>query len=164
MNITLRNTSQKYEKMAAELVPPLLELLKAIDELECAIFKRNEELEQEKIELNLSLNQVHPKWSDLMEEHKKRFGMLIDGKVSEKLMARGYAGSFGKLGEYFYAASGEYNAEFTMRKQDAASVILHFKRGLDIKHKFVMRLIQDKWLIDEKYYGFNDKSWYLGNM
>lgn len=37
MNITLRSTSQKYEKMAVELVPPLLELLKAIDELECEI-------------------------------------------------------------------------------------------------------------------------------
>lgn len=107
---------------------------------------------------------MHPKWSDLMEEHKKRFKMLIDGKVSEKLMARGYARSFGKPGEYFCATSGEYNAEFTMRKPDVASMILYYKRGLDEKHKFVMRLIQDKWLIDEKYYGFNDKSWYLGNM
>lgn len=164
MDITLRSTSQKYEKMVDELVPPLIELLKAIDELECEIFKRNEELEEEKIVLKISPNQIHPKWSELVEEHKKRFEILIGSKVSEKLMARGYARSFGKPGEYFYATSGEYNAEFTMRKPDVASIILHYKRGLDMKHKFVMRLSHDKWLIDEKYYGYNDKTWYLGHM
>lgn len=31
-----------------------------------------------------------------------------------------------------------------------------------MKHKFVLRLINDKWLIDEKFYGFGDeKTWYV---
>lgn len=30
-----------------------------------------------------------------------------------------------------------------------------------MKHKFVLRLINDKWLIDDKYYGFSDEeTWY----
>lgn len=31
-----------------------------------------------------------------------------------------------------------------------------------MKHKFVLRLIDGKWLIDEKFYGFGDeKTWYV---
>ena len=31
-----------------------------------------------------------------------------------------------------------------------------------MKHKFVLRLIDEKWLIDEKFYGFGgEKTWYV---
>lgn len=164
MDIVLRSTPEKYKKMLDELVPPLFELLKAIDILEDEIFKRNSKLEQEKIVLKISPNQVHPKWFELTAEYKKRFKNLIDGKVSEKLIARGYANSFGKPSEYFYLNSGEFSAEFTMRKPDVASVVTYFKHGLDMKHKFVLRLVNGKWLIDEKYYGFSGKTWNLGTI
>jgi len=43
-----------------------------------------------------------------------------------------------------------------MRKRDLATVILYYEEALEMKHKFVLRLI------DEKFYGFGDeKTWYV---
>ncbi len=53
---------------------------------------------------------------------------------------------------------------FTMRKDDAASIVIHYKNTnntSDKKHKFVLRLIDGIWLVDEKCYGFEDeKIWH----
>ena len=49
-----------------------------------------------------------------------------------------------------------------MRKADMATIIIHYQQALEMKHKFVLRLIEDKWLVDEKYYGFeNEDTWHL---
>lgn len=50
------------------------------------------------------------------------------------------------------------SVQFTMRKEDLVTVILHYEEALEMKHKFVLRLINDKWLIDDKYYGFSDEE------
>lgn len=47
-----------------------------------------------------------------------------------------------------------------MRKKDMATIVIYYEYALKKKHKFIFRLIDNKWLIDEKYYGFSDKSWY----
>lgn len=161
MCIILKSTPAKYEKMAYELVPPLLELLNELDSLEQEIFVRNRAMDNEKPELNIPSHQIHPKWEELINEYRTRFGAIIDKRVSEKLKSRGYANSFGKPSRYVYLKSGEFAAEFTMRKEDVTNVVTHFKRSSDMKHKFVLRLINGVWLIDEKYYGFEDeKTWH----
>ncbi len=165
MNITLKSTPKKYEKMWEELLPPLFELLKELDALEQEIFQRDSAMDKEKPALKIPPNQIHPKWKELMKEYRTRFQGIIDGRVSEKLMSRGYANSFGNPSKYFYLNSEEFAAEFTMRKADMASVITHYKKSLDMKHKFVLRLIDGRWLVDEKYYGFeDDKTWYWDNI
>lgn len=162
MNIILKSTPKKYENMMDKLAPLLLDLLKELDLLEQEIFVRDEALKKEKPALNIPRHQVHPKWDELMDEYSTRFEHIIDGRVSEKLRSRGYAGSFGNPGEYYYANSGEFSAEFTMRKESMASVIIHYGKALKMKHKFVLRLIDGIWVIDEKYYGFEgEKTWYL---
>ena len=45
MNIKIKNTPDKYKRMADEIIPPLLELLKELNSLEEEVFKRNSELD-----------------------------------------------------------------------------------------------------------------------
>ncbi len=165
MCIILKSTPEKYEKMTEELVPPLFELLRELDSLEQEIFVRNREMDNEKPILKIPSHQIHPKWHELLSEYRTRFLCIIDKRVSEKLKSRGYANSFGHPTRYFYMTSGAFSAEFTMRKEDMANIVIYFKKSLDMKHKFVLRLIDGKWLIDEKYYGFGDeKTWHADSI
>ena len=91
MNIKIKNTPDKYKIMADEIIPPLLELLQELNSLEEEVFKRNSELNIEKLILNIPANQNHPKWSELMAEYESRYKEIAKGKVSKNLMSKGYA-------------------------------------------------------------------------
>ena len=161
MELTLKNTPEKYKKMADELLPPLLELLQKLTFLEEEIYERNKELDAEKRLLKIPSYQIHPEWKDLMDEYHQRYLTLLDGCVSEKLLSKGARNSYGHPSEYSYLKGEDFFVQFTMRKEDRATVILQFEEALAMKHKFVLRLINDNWLIDEKYYGFSDEeTWY----
>ncbi len=164
MCVILKSTPAKYEKMMHELVTPLFELLNELDSLEYEIYARNCAMDKEKAALNIPSHQVHPQCEELIREYRRRFGELIEKRASEKLRSRGYANSFGKPSRYCYLKNGMFSAEFTMRKDDAASIVIHFKNTnntSDKKHKFVIRLIDGIWLVDEKYFAFEDeKIWH----
>ncbi|MDE7191924.1 MAG: hypothetical protein K2O35_05615 [Clostridia bacterium] len=165
MSIILKSTPTQYEKMMDQLVPPLFELLNELDSLEQEIYARDRKMEEEKIALNIPRHIIHPKWPELREEFKTRYGAIIDKRASEKLKSYGYANSFGKPSRYFYLKSGEFSAEFTMRKENMASIIVHYKKSSEMKHKFVLRLIDGVWLIAEKYYAFEDeKTWHTDSI
>ena len=160
MNI-LKNTTLEYQTMADKLIVPLFELLKKLALLEKEIFERNLALDKEKTKLNIPANQLHPKWNELMEEYNKRFKSIITGRVSERLMEKGYADTYSNPGEYAYTNGEDFFVEFIMQKEDFATVIIYYNEEVDMKHKFVLKLVDGKWLIDEKYYGFGDeKEWY----
>lgn len=97
-----------------------------------------------------------------MTEYENSFKRIIEGKVSKKLISNGYALKYENPSEYFYLNSDEFSLEFTMSKEDMAAItIRHNKAAIDMKHKFVLRLIDDKWLVAEKYYGFEgEDQWY----
>ncbi len=49
----------------------------------------------------------------------------------------------------------------TMQQSDMAIIIIHFSGATDMKHKFIVRQINKRWVVDEKYYGFADEAiWY----
>lgn len=161
MNIILKNTSEKDKEMANEIISSFLELLKELTLLEEEIFKRNHEMDVEKSALNISDNQNHPKWKELMAEYKNRFEEIIKGKVSENLMSRGYAERYANPSEYSYVNSGDFSLEFTIKKEDKVTIITRYKETVDMKHEFILRLIDKKWLVDGKCYGFGDETiWY----
>jgi len=161
MDIILKNISEKYKRMVDEIIPPLLELLKELTLLEEEIFNRNHELDVEKSILNIPSNQIHLKWTELMTEYKNRFEKMMEGKASENLMSKGYATHYGNPSEYFYVNHDNFSLEFTMQQADMAIIITHYKGAVDMKHKFMIRWINKKWLVDEKYYGFEDETiWY----
>ena len=161
MELMLKSTPEKYKKMVDELLPPLLELLQKLTFLEEEIYERNKELDAEKRLLKIPSHQIHPKWKDLMDEYHQRYLTLIEDHVSEKCFSKGPRNSYGHPSEYSYLKGEDFSVQFTMRKEDRATVILQFEEALVKKHKFVLRLINDNWLIDEKYYGFSDEeTWY----
>ena len=161
MNIKIKNTPEKYKGMADEIILPLLELLKELNSLEEEIFKRNSELNAEKLILNIPANQNHPKWSGLMAEYESRYKEIAKGKVSENLMSKGYATHYSNPSEYFYVHSDDFLLEFDMQQSDTAIIIIHFSGATDMKHKFIVRQINKRWVVDEKYYGFADEAiWY----
>lgn len=147
--------------MADEIVLPLLELLQELKSLEEEVFKRNSELNAEKLILNIPANQNHPKWSGLMAEYESRYEEIAKGKVSENLMSKGYATHYSNPSEYFYVHSDDFLLEFTMQQPDMAIIIIHFNGATEMKHKFIVRQINKRWVVDEKYYGFADEAiWY----
>ena len=162
MELTLKSTPEKYKKMVDELLPPLLELLQKLTFLEEEIYEYNKELDAEKRLLKIPSHQIHPEWKKLMDEYHQRYLALLDGCVSEKLLLKGARNSYGHPSEYSYLRGENFSVWFTMRKRDLATVILYYEEALEMKHKFVLRLIDGKWLIDEKFYGFGDeKTWYV---
>nr|WP_298571859.1 hypothetical protein [uncultured Mogibacterium sp.] len=161
MNIIIKNTPKKYNKLVDEIVPPLLELLTELTLLEEEVYNRNLELNAEKSTLNIPANQNHPKWIGLMAEYESRYEEIAKGKVSENLMSKGYATHYSNPSEYFYTNSKDFSLEFTMQQPDMAIIIIHFSGATDMKHKFIVRWINKRWLVDEKYYGFADEAiWY----
>ena len=161
MNIKIKNTPDKYKIMADEIVLPLLELLQELKSLEEEVFKRNSELNAEKLILNIPANQNHPKWSGLMAEYESRYEEIAKGKVSENLMSKGCATHYSNPSEYFYVHSDDFLLEFDMHQSDTAIIIIHFSGATDMKHKFIVRQINKRWVVDEKYYGFADEAiWY----
>ena len=161
MNIKIKNTPEKYKRMADEIVPPLLELLTELTLLEEEVYNRNRELDSEKSTLNIPANQNHPKWNELMAEYESRYEEILKGKASENLISKGYANHYSNPSEYFYTNSKDFSLEFTMQQPDMAIIIIHFSGATDMKHRFIVRWINKRWLVDEKYYGFVDEAiWY----
>lgn len=155
------NTSPKYEKKADEIIKPLFDLLKKLTLLEEEIFERDETLEEEKEELNIPEHQVHPEWENLMEEYYDRYTELIEGRVSDKLLSKGYANSCGLPSNYSYAKEDDFEVELTMKSEKLATVIIDYIDVTEMRQKFVLRLSDNNWLIDEKYYGFGgEDKWY----
>lgn len=162
MELTLKSTPEKYKKMVDELLPPLLELLQKLTFLEEEIYERNKELDAEKRLLKIPSHQIHPEWKELMDEYHQRYLVLLYGCVSEKLLSKEARNSYGHPSEYSYLRGENFSVWFTMRKGDLATVILYYEEALEMKHKCVLRLIDGKWLIDEKFYGFGgEKTWYV---
>lgn len=161
MNIKIKNTPEKYKGMADEIILPLLELLKELNSLEEEVFKRNSELNAEKLILNTPANQNHPKWGGLMAEYESRYKEILKGKASDNLISKGYATHYSNPSEYFYVHSDDFLLEFAMQQSDMAIIIIHFTGATDMKHKFIVRQINKRWVLDEKYYGFADEAiWY----
>ncbi len=155
------NTLPKYENKAEEILMPLLDLLKKLTLLEEEIFERDESLEAEKKELNIPEHQVHPRWEDLMDEYYDRYTDLIEGRVSNKLLSKGYASSCGVPSNYSYTKGDDFDATFTMKRENLATVVIDYIDVTEMRHKFVLRLSENNWLIDEKYYGFaGENKWY----
>lgn len=161
MNIKIKNTPEKYKGMADEIILPLLELLKELNSLEEEVFKRNNELNAEKLILNIPANQNHPKWSGLMAEYESRYKEILKGKASDNLISKGYATHYSNPSEYYYVHSDDFLLEFAMQQSDMAIIIIHFNGATDMKHKFIVRQINKRLVLDEKYYGFADEAiWY----
>ena len=165
MRVNYKNTPENYRAMAEIIIPPLLNLLKSLTLLEEEIFERNRALDKEKEALAIPANQVHPKWNELMDDYFQRQLQLLTGRVTQKCLEGGVRNSYGSPSEYNYVQRNDFSVDFIMTKAEEARVITHYQEALEMKHQFVLRLVDGNWLLDQKFYGFEDEeTWYLDSL
>ena len=165
MRVNYKNTPENYRAMAEIIIPPLLNLLKSLTLLEEEIFERNRALDKEKEALGIPSNQLHPLWNDLMDDYFHRQIQLITGRVTQKCLEGGVRNSYGSPSEYNYVQRNDFSVDFIMTKAEEARVITHYQEALEMKHQFVLRLVDENWLLDEKFYGFEDEeTWHLDSL
>ena len=165
MRVNYKNTPENYRAMVEIIIPPLLDLLKSLTLLEEEIFERNRALDKEKEALAIPANQVHPKWNELMDDYFQRQMQLLTGRVTQKCLEGGVRNSYGSPSEYNYVKRNDFSVDFIMTKAEEARIITHFQEALEMKHQFVLRLVDGNWLLDEKFYGFEDEeTWYLDSL
>ena len=165
MRVNYKNTPEKYQTVAEIIITPLLDLLKSLTLLEEEIFERNRALDKEKEALGIPSNQLHPLWNDLMNDYFHRQIQLITGRVTQKCLEGGVRNSYGSPSEYNYVKRNDFSVDFIMTKAEEARVITHYQEALEMKHQFVHRLVDGNWLLDEKFYGFEDEeTWHLDSL
>nr|WP_263393606.1 hypothetical protein [Streptococcus sp. Marseille-Q6470] len=164
MRVNYKNTPENYQAMAEIIIPPLLDLLKSLTMLEEEIFERNRALDKEKEALAIPANQVHPKWNELMDDYFQRQMQLLTGRVTQKYLEGGVRNSYGSPSEYNYVKRNDFSVDFIMIKAEEARVITHYQEALEMKHQFVLRLVDGNWLLDQKFYGFEDEETWYGDL
>ena len=165
MRVNYKNIPEKYQTVAEIIITPLLDLLKSLTLLEEEIFERNRALDKEKEALGIPSNQLHPLWNDLMDDYFHRQIQLITGRVTQKCLEGGVRNSYGSPSEYNYVQRNDFSVDFIMTKAEEARVITHYQEALEMKHQFVLRLVDENWLLDEKFYGFEDEeTWHLDSL
>ena len=157
MEINIINTPKKYEDNAEEVVSTLFKLLNEILPIQKRAVLRFQRMEQKQ----LTVMEKEKNTSEIMDKCKAEYAEVIRGKCTEKEMSLIHPAHIGMTAEYAYI-KGEYTIDFTMKKADTAVMITHFSKGeLGKKHKFVLKLVEEKWLVDEVYSGFEDqRKWY----
>lgn len=161
MRVNYKNTPEKYQTLAETIITPLLDILKSLTLLEEEIFERNRALDKEKEGLGIPANQLHPKWNELMDDYFQRQMQLLTGRVTQKCLEGGPRNSYASPSEYNYVQTNDFSVDFIMTKAEEARIITHYQEALEMKHQFVLRLVDGNWLLDQKFYGFEDEeTWY----
>lgn len=100
-----------------------------------------------------------------MDDYFHRQIQLITGRVTQKCLEGGVRNSYGSPSEYNYVQRNDFSVDFIMTKAEEARVITHYQEALEMKHQFVLRLVDENWLLDEKFYGFEDEeTWHLDSL
>lgn len=161
----INEANEKFKDRQDEICGFLFDLLRKINEIEKDVFDKSEELKRKKAELGIPKHQVGPGENELWDEYEQRLGEVVKPACTEKLLKRRYACSFGKPQKYGYI-DGECTARFIMKTAKKAVVQTDFMHGTPQSHKFVIRDVDGKWLVDEVYYGFQSDpdKWYSDNI
>lgn len=160
MEIEFLDTPEEFRSTAEVILTQLFELLKALSALEREVYERNEKLNEEKLQAGIPHNQMAPGSKELWDEYYERYEELVTSQCTEKLLRRGYAGSFGKPGKYDYVNTA-CKVVCTMKNAKKATIQTFFHKGVDMKHQFLIKNVDGEWEIDEVKYGFPDEpQWY----
>lgn len=161
IEIEFSDIPKKFYPTADVILTQVLELLKALNVLEREVYECNEKLDKEKVKAGIAYNQTAPGSKELWKEYSERYGRLVTLRCTAKLLKRGYARSFGKPGKYDYLNT-KCKIVCTMKSAKKATIETFFHKGIDMKHQFIIKNIDDEWKIDEVKYGFsNETTWHI---
>ncbi|NBI67690.1 hypothetical protein D1646_12945 [Pseudoflavonifractor sp. 60] len=159
MEIKLADTPEKFQPMAQELVPPLVELLRARNELELEIHRRFQVLEAEKPALGIPKNQIHPDDPALWEEYRRRYLELVEPRCAPGLLKYGAAGSCGSPARYdSLFQDPEGRVTFTMKSAKRATVETSCRKSWEHRYRFTLKPFERGWLIAGIEYSFGGET------
>lgn len=163
VEIVVRDTPERFQGMAEEVVRPLLELLRRRNELEREICARYFQLRKEKISAGAPPYLSIPGEREITEEFFRRYLELVEPHCMETLLKWGPARSFGKPARYDCLFEGpESRVYFTMKSTKRAVVETIARKSTDTRYRFILRPSGDSWKVGGVYYTFgNGTDWHV---
>lgn len=159
VKIVIEDTPEKFQAMAEQLVPPLVDLLRRRNDLEREICARSLKLREEEAAAGISPHQSTPAGEALWEEYRRRHLELVTPHCTEKLLRWGPAASFGKPAKYDYLfGAPEPTVYFTMRSAKKAVVSTRNPVSHDYRYRFTLRPFEGEWKIDGAECAFGDRE------
>lgn len=159
MDIKMIDTPEKFQPLAEEIVPTLVELLQARNALEAEIFARSIKLREEHTAAGIPQYQTGPGDQELYEEYARRYLELVTPHCTEKMMKWGAARSFGKPAKYDYLfGAPEPTVYFTMKSAKKAVVSTQNPVSYGYRYRFILRPVENSWKIDGVECAFGDSE------
>ncbi len=152
----INQASEKFKNLQDEICGTLFDLLRKLTTLENEIYERHEAI----MGKTRDSHEATPEWMMLWSEYRKQLGDILKPACSEKLLKRGYGASFKNPAKYAYI-DGNCKVYFIMKTAKKAVIETHDQDAGLVNHKFVLKNIDGKWIVDETYYGFetNPDKW-----
>lgn len=154
----INKASAKYKDMQDVICEPLFALLREINALEKEAAEREGEIQKHKAENGISLSVYTDDdraLSDYVRDGMRK--IVTSARFSEKLLKRGYCLSWREPQTYGYIDE-QCEATFSMRNAERAAVEIRDTAKISQQYKFVYRLIDNKWLLDEVYQRMGSSS------
>jgi len=163
IQIVVRDTPEKFQGLAEEIVRPLLEVLRRRNGLERETCARSDQLQKEKAAAGVSLNLTIPAERELWGEYRRRYLEIVKPFCLPDFLKYGAARSFGKPARYDYIFdTPEAKVYFTMKSAKRAVVETIAQRSFDTRYRFVLRPDGDGWKVGAVDYAFgNDTDWHV---
>ena len=162
--ILIQNTLEKYRPMAAEIVPPLLALLRERRALEEEIHWRYKAQRQEFLAAGGPPNQLAPGEPELWAEYRRRYLELARPRCSPGLFKYGAAGSCACPAKNSgLDTDPDSRVLFTMKSPRKAVVELRYLQNcLKEKRRFTLKPGPDGWRIARIDHSYQDEdTWHI---
>ncbi len=160
----INNADEKFKDKQDAVVGCLLELLGLLNELERSVNRCFCDFQEKIPELSAAeISSCSDKlWADYHEECRK----IVEGRCTERLLERGYGGSFSDPPKYGYIED-DCRGTFFMDTAKKAVVEFRFTRipSVHFMHRFTLVPSGDKWLVDAFSHGTEREGvWHRGTI
>ena len=149
IRLSFEDTPEKFQPLAEEIVPPLIELLRNLCALEETFYARSQKQRAERPG-GVYSTQAHPGSEALWEHYRAAYTALLDPSCTETFLARrrDCCQSMGDPAD-FACLKGAADVIFTMKSKGKAVVVVREADGFGSDRRFEMKLCEDAWKIDK---------------
>lgn len=162
IKINTLNTPDKFCDMADEIVPPLVEVLRNVNNLREEMHKRYLKLKKSQPGGIYSPIE-HPEAPVLWQEYRERYHAIFDPHCTKKFLARRLdcCQSLGNA-EFSHLETAAAEVSFLMKSKSKAIVVVYKEQEYQFNYRFILRLEDDIWKIDEAAFQYpNDEKWHI---
>lgn len=164
----INNAFEKFKDKQTEVVDCLAELLRLINGLEQSIFKRDSEIDARIRKKELTPDEIKLAFDGLWSDYREECKRIVEPRCTEKLLKKGYAGSFSNVPTYSYIDDpDDCRCVFTMETAKKAVVEFYFTKhsSVNFMHRFTLVPSGDTWFVDAFSYGTEQEGvWHRGHI